>query len=175
MDYIDSLFFKLKEVGMSVKVEIQSESDLELVICRLLDIPVEKAYQGWTDPKLLPEWFCPKPWKVSKADLDVRTGGNSMIVMRSPEGQEFPNPGVYLEVIPNKRIVFTDAFTQAWVPSEKPFMVGIVTFENQDGKTLYTARARHWTKEACEQHKQMGFYEGWSICADQLEELMQRI
>src|SRR5207253_2995472 len=45
---------------------------------------------------------------------------SSNIVMQSPEGQEFPNPGVYLEVIPNRKLVFTDAYTKAWEPSAKP-------------------------------------------------------
>ena len=57
--------------------------------------------------------------RVARAEMDVRSGGNSCIVMRSPDGQEFPNPGVYLEVVPNERIVFTDAYTEAWKPSAK--------------------------------------------------------
>jgi uncharacterized protein YndB with AHSA1/START domain len=160
---------------MSTKIDIQPQSDRELAICRLLDIPVEKAFRAWTDPKLFPEWFAPKPWTVSKAELDVRAGGTCFVVMNGPEGQEMPCPGVYLEVIPNKKIVFTDAFTTAWQPSTNPFMVATLTFENENGKTKYTARVRHWTKEACEQHKQMGFLEGWAICADQLEALMKKL
>ena len=105
-------------------------------------------------------------------NLDLRAGGSNRFVMRSPEGQEFPNDGVYLEVVPNERIVFTDAFTRAWEPSAKPFMTAIVTFEDLgDGKTRYTARARHWTEADREAHEKMGFHEGWGQCADQLAEL----
>ena len=65
------------------------------------------------EPELLKQWFCPKPWRAEVAKMDLRPGGSSLIVMRSPEGQEFPNRGVYLEVVPNERLVFTDAFTEA--------------------------------------------------------------
>jgi len=144
----------------------------ELVLTRILTAPREKVYRCWVEPDLLKEWFAPKPWTTSRAELDVRPGGTSLVVMRSPEGQDFPNRGIYLEVIPNEKIVFTDAYTHAWEPSDKPFFTGIVTFEDAGtGKTKYTARARHWTAEAREQHEKMGFYEGWGKCADQLEQL----
>lgn len=144
-------------------------SDRELVITRIIDVPADKLFQCWTTPELLPQWFCPPPWRVSHAQMDVRTGGNSVITMKGPNGEEVVNPGVYLEVVENRRIVFTDAFTSAWVPSEKPFMVGIVEFEDLgDGTTRYTATARHWTVEDRQTHEQMGFEAGWGIAADQM-------
>lgn len=147
----------------------------ELSLARLIDAPREKLFRCWTDPVLIPQWFCPPPWGVSEAHTDVRAGGSSLIVMRGPEGQEFPNRGVYLEVVPNERIVFTDAYTEAWVPSEKPFMTGILTFEEEHGRTRYTARVLHWTAEDKAQHEAMGFEQGWGIATDQLEALAKRI
>lgn len=146
-------------------------NDRELVLTRLVDVPREKMYRCWTEPELMKQWFCPKPWTIASVETDIRPGGSSMIVMRSPEGQEIPCPGVYLEVVPNERLVFTDAYTSAWVPSEKPFMTAIVTFEDVGGKTQYTAIARHWTVEDREAHEKMGFHEGWGKCLDQLVEL----
>ena len=148
----------------------------ELTLTRVIDAPREKLYRCWTEPELLKQWFVPKPWTIAKAEVDVRPGGSSLIVMRSPEGQEMPNPGVFLEVVPNERIVVTDAYTSAWVPSAKPFMTAIVTFEDLGGgKTRYTARARHWTAEDRAAHEKMGFHEGWGICADQLAALAKQI
>jgi uncharacterized protein YndB with AHSA1/START domain len=98
-----------------------------------------------------------------------------MVVMRGPDGTEFASHGIYLEVVENERVVFTDAFIDAWTPSKKPFMTAIVTFEDEDGKTRYTARARHWTIEDREQHEKMGFHEGWGQCADQLEALARTL
>lgn len=145
----------------------------ELVLTRDVDVPREKLWRGWTDVELMKQWFVPKPWTIASAEIDLRPGGSSRIVMRSPEGQEFPNVGVYLEVVPNERLVFTDAFTRAWEPSEHPFMTAIVTFEDLgNGRTRYTARARHWTVADREKHEAMGFHAGWGKCLDQLVELM---
>jgi uncharacterized protein YndB with AHSA1/START domain len=160
---------------MSQKIDIQPTSDRELVICRLVDAPPEKLFEAWTNPKLLVQWFAPHPWTTTKAEMDVYPGGSSLVVMRSPDGHEFPSQGVYLEIIPDKKIVFTDAFTSAWVPSQKPFFTGILTFENQNGKTKYTARTLHWTKEDRDQHAQMGFETGWAQCTDQMEALLLKL
>lgn len=153
-----------------------SSANHELVLSRVIDSPREKLYRCWTEPALLKQWFVPKPWTIAKAEVDVRPGGSSLIVMRSPEGQEMPNPGVFLEVVKNERLVLTDAYTSAWVPSAKPFMTAIVTFEDLGGgKTRYTARALHWTAEDREAHEKMGFHEGWSTCADQLAALAKTL
>jgi uncharacterized protein YndB with AHSA1/START domain len=150
-------------------------ADRELVLTRLVDAPREKLYRAWTDPELLKQWFAPKPWTTPVVELDVRPGGSILFVMRSPEGQEMPNHGVYLEVVPNERLVSTDAFTRAWEPSTKPFMTLIVTFEDEAGRTRYTACVRHWTAEDREAHEKMGFHEGWGLCADQLAALAAKI
>ena len=146
------------------------------MLTRIIDAPREKLFRCWTDPELMKQWFVPKPWTLTRVEVDLRPGGSSLVVMRSPEGQEFPNPGVYLEVVKNERLVFTDAFTSAWVPSAKPFMVATVTFEDLGGgKSRYTAVARHWTAEDREAHEKMGFHEGWGQCADQLAELAAKL
>ena len=147
-------------------------SNRELVLTRIIDLPPQKLFRAWTEPELLKQWFCPRPWGVARATLAVRPGGICNVVMLSPEGQEFPNPGVYLEVVANRRLVFTDAYTEAWVPSAKPFMTGIIDFEDLGGKTRYTARALHWTEADRDDHDKMGFHEGWGKATDQLVELM---
>jgi uncharacterized protein YndB with AHSA1/START domain len=146
----------------------------ELVLTRLIDAPREKLYQAWTDPELLKQWFAPLPYTTPHVETDVHPGGASLIVMRGPDGPDMPNRGVYLEVVPNEKLVFTDAYTEAWVPSEKPFMTVTLTFEDEGGKTRYTARVRHWTKEDTETHEKMGFHVGWGICADQLTALVTK-
>jgi uncharacterized protein YndB with AHSA1/START domain len=154
--------------------ENQTAADRSLVLTRVFDAPCELIYRAWTDPDMLKQWFVPRPWTIARAETDVRVGGASLIVMRDPEGKEYPNRGVYLEVVKNEKLVFTDAYTQAWEPSEKPFMTAIITFEAQAGgaKTKYTARVLHWNVSDREAHEKMGFYEGWGTCADQLAELL---
>lgn len=147
-------------------------SDRDLVITRDIAVPRHKLYRCWTEPELIKQWFAPKPWVTPHAEVDLRVGGTSLVVMRGPDGQEFPNPGVYLELVPNERIVATDAYTSAWEPAAKPFMTLILTFEDLGGgRTRYTARARHWTEADREAHEKMGFTEGWGRCTTQLAEL----
>ena len=158
-----------------VQPPIPTESR-ELTLTRVIDAPPEKLFRCWTEPELMKKWFCPRPWTTPHIETDVRSGGSSFVVMRGPDGQEIPHRGVYLEVVPNRRIVFTDAFVNAWEPSAKPFMVGIVEFEPMPGgKTRYTAHARHWTVADREQHEKMGFHEGWGKAADQLEEVAKTL
>lgn len=160
----------------STAAQASFPADRELVIDRVLDAPREKIYRCWTTPELILQWFTPAPWKTTKAVMDVRPGGATCITMQSPEGQEFPNPGVYLEVVPNERLVITDAYTSAWVPSEKPFITVIITLADAGaGKTRYTARVRHWTVADREVHEKMGFREGWNIATNQLEALAKKI
>lgn len=145
--------------------------DRELVLTRLIDAPRENLYRCWTEPALLKQWFAPKPYETPVVEVDVRPGGSSLFVMRGPDGQDMANRGVYLEVVPNERLISTDAFTEAWQPSAKPFMTLILSFQKQGDKTLYTARVRHWTAEDREAHEKMGFHVGWGICTDQLAAL----
>lgn len=151
-------------------------TDKELVLTRLIDVPREKLWRCWTEPQLIVQWFTPPPFKTVHAETDVRPGGSSYILMKGPEGQEMPNRGVYLEVAKNEKLVFTDAYTTAWEPSGKPFFTGILTFEDAGaGKTKYTARVVHWTREDCEAHEKMGFHQGWSIATDQMTALAKTL
>lgn len=144
----------------------------ELSITRLIDAPREAVWRAWTDH--LAEWWCPKPWTVEIIEQDMRAGGRSAMVMRGPNGEEMPQEGVFLEVVPGEKVVFTDAFAHGWLP-RGPFMVATMTFADEDGKTRYTASARHWTAEAYQQHEAMGFTNGWGKVAEQLEEVATRI
>ena len=100
-------------------------ADKELVLTRVIDVPREKLWRCWTEPQLIVQWFTPPPFKTVHAETDVRPGGASYILMKGPDGQEMPNRGVYLEVIRNEKLVFTDAYTRAWEPSAKPFFTGV--------------------------------------------------
>src|SRR3954452_22600984 len=160
---------------MTATSETAPSSDRELVLTRIIDAPREKLFRAWTDPELLKRWFAPLPWTTPAAELDVRPGGANLIVMRGPDGKEFPNRGVYLDVVENERLVFTDAYSAAWEPSEKPFMTAIVTFADEQGATRYTARVRHWSAADRETHEKMGFHQGWGIATDQLAALAVRL
>ncbi|MGZ8284711.1 MAG: SRPBCC family protein [Allosphingosinicella sp.] len=154
-----------------------SNSEQELSITRFIDAPPERVYRVYTERTA--EWWAPKPWKSRVIAQELRAGGRSSIEMEGPDGEKHPGEGVYLEIVPNARIVFTNAFTAGWRPkigmdSECDFlMVAIVEFEREGSGTRYTARVRHWNAEARKAHEAMGFEEGWSMVAAQLAELAE--
>ncbi|MEQ8231987.1 MAG: SRPBCC family protein [Gammaproteobacteria bacterium] len=148
----------------------------DLVLTRVIDVPRDKLWRCWTEPKLLEQWFCPKPWYVTEARLDLRPGGEFSCVMNGPDGERFPSLGVFLEIVPNERLVSTDAFHPGWKPSDRAFMTSEALFEDVgDGRTRFTWRARHWSGEAKAEHEEMGFHAGWGAAADQLEALARSI
>src|SRR5215469_3833001 len=95
---------------MTVAADASPGSARELVLTRIIDAPREKVFRAWTEPELLKQWFAPLPYTTPVAELDVRAGGANLIVMRDPTGNEFANRGIYLEVVENERLVFTDAY-----------------------------------------------------------------
>lgn len=141
----------------------------ELSVTRLIDALRDTVYRVYTERTQ--EWFAPKPHSITAVDWDLRAGGRAFLEM-DVEGSRMPMDGVFLEVVPGEKLVSTDAFTPGWAP-QGPFMVSIVTFEEEEGKTRYTARARHWSEDAQKQHEDMGFEQGWGQVADQLKALCE--
>lgn len=154
-----------------------TERNLELSISRYIDAPPAIVYRVWTERTA--EWFAPKPFMTRVIAQELRPGGRSAIEMEGPDGSRHPEEGVFLEVVPNERIVTTNLFAAGWEPrttktSECDFaMVAITTFEPEGHGTRYTARARHFDAGAVQQHKEMGFEQGWGMVADQLAELAE--
>jgi uncharacterized protein YndB with AHSA1/START domain len=148
----------------------------DLVLVREFDASPEKLYRAWTEPGLITQWFTLGTWRAANAELNVRPGGTSLVTMRGPDGAEFPNRDVYLEVVPNKRLVLTDAYTSAWVPSEQPFMTVTLTFDQlPGGRTRYTARVSHWTVADRERHEEMGFHQNWPTMTEHLAAMVANL
>lgn len=148
--------------------ELVIDPKLDLVFERRVDLPPEKLWAGWTQPERLKQWFSPEPWKTVECEIDLKPGGLFRTVMRSPEGQEFENVGCYLEMVPNERLVWTDALLPGYRPSGKPFITAIISFEAEGKGTKYRARLLHEDEEGRQQHEEMGFQEGWGKAFDQL-------
>ena len=112
------------------------DPELDLVLTREVNAPREILYMCWTTPEHLVHWFVPKPHKVTACDLDVRVGGRCNTTFEV-EGNEMQNNGVYLEVVPNEKLVFTDAYTEGWKPAPEPFMTAILLLADApDGADL---------------------------------------
>ena len=147
---------------------------LDLVLERFVDVPRELVWNAWTQPHHLKKWFAPAPWTTVDCEIDLRPGGIFRTVMRSPEGEDFPGVGCYLEVVERERLAWTDALLPGYRPSLKPFFTAILTLEDHAGGTKYTARALHKDDADRKTHEDMGFHSGWSQCLDQLVALMKR-
>ena len=148
---------------------------LDLVLERVLDVSPDLVWAAWTTPEHVKEWFAPRPWRITACEIDLRPGGAFNSVMESPEGESFPNVGCYLEVIPKKRLVWTDALLPGYRPSEKPFFTAVINIEPSGTGTKYTATAIHRDVEGKSQHEAMGFFEGWGTVVDQMVEYMKSL
>lgn len=148
----------------------KENTSLELSVTRYIDAPPERVWQIMTER--LEEWWCPKPWRAEVIEQNWRAGGRSAVVMHGPDGETVPGEGIFLEVTAGRRFVFTDAISADW-QAHGPFMIGLFEIAAEEKGTRYKASARHWTAEAAEQHKAMGFEEGWSAVADQLAALAE--
>lgn len=153
----------------------------ELWVERRIDAPPDRVWQVMTGR--LAEWWCPKPWTTTIIENDMRAGGSMRMVMRGPDGQtssgeteESPLEGVYLEVTPGTRLVFTNVVQKRgdgdWLP-QPPFMIGCLEVSPDGDGTHYRASARHWNEAAMKQHQDMGFADGWRTVADQLAALSE--
>jgi uncharacterized protein YndB with AHSA1/START domain len=151
---------------------------LDLVLERTVDVAPELVWKAWTEPEHLKQWFTPAPWSTVDADVDLRPGGRFFTVMRSPEGEDFPNTGCYLAVDAPRRLVWTSALGPGFRPlptgANVPFhFTCVLTFEPDGSGTRYTAHVMHSDEDGRAQHEAMGFHDGWGQALDQLVEHMK--
>lgn len=153
---------------------------LDLVLERVVDVSPELVWMAWTQPEHLQKWFTPAPWTTVDCEIDLRPGGIFRTVMRSPEGEDFPNLGCYLEIVPNRKLVWTGALEPGFRParpnSKVPFyFTAIVLMEPQGKGTRYRAIVMHSDEEGRKKHDAMGFDTGWGKALDQLVAHMRQL
>ena len=148
----------------------------DLVLDREIDVPAAALWACWTRPALLERWFCPLPWRATEFVVELRPGGRFASVFRGPAGESVPNAGCFLDILPERRLAWTDAMTEGFRPAAAPFMTGIVTFDTiAGGGTRYRAVALHADAQARARHEAMGFHEGWGKATDQLAALARTL
>lgn len=150
------------------KRDLKLDPQLDLVLERVVDVPPRLVWEAWTTPEHLRHWFVPRPWSIARVEIDLRPGGIFSTLMRSPEGQEFPNVGCFLEIVPERRLVFTDALLPGWRPSSNPFFTAIVEIAPEGDGTRYRATALHRDEDGRRKHEEMGFHHGWGTVLDQM-------
>lgn len=150
-----------------MKPDLDPNTDLSFT--RTLAVPRQLIWECWTKPDHIPHFFIPAPHKLTAVEIDLRVGGRFNTTF-DVDGNVMDNKGVYLEVVPGEKLVFTDTYTEGWKPAPDPFMTAILLLSDApDGGTTYTAIARHRTPDARKVHEDMGFFNGWGTVVTQLE------
>jgi len=156
---------------------------LDLVMERVVDVPVELVWRAWTVPEHLMPWFTPAPWTTVACEIDLRPGGVFRTMMRSPEGEEFPEIGCYLEVVPNRRLTWTNALAPGFRPAAilagqaecaAIVMTATIGLTPVGTGTRYHVHVQHRDEAGRKQHEDMGFHDGWGKALDQLVALNRR-
>jgi len=85
----------------------------DLIITRVFDAPVELVWKAWTEPEHLMRWWGPKTFTSPSCKIDLRVGGKYLFCMRDSDGKDYWSTGIFREIVPQKRLVFTDSFSDA--------------------------------------------------------------
>jgi uncharacterized protein YndB with AHSA1/START domain len=163
---------------------VQTDSRYDLLLERVVDVPKALVWAAWTRPEHILKWFTPAPWTTVDCEIDLRPGGIFRTVMRSPEGQEFPNVGCYLEVVHEEKLVWTSALGPGYRPilrasdtgsCDELYFTATITLEALGRRTKYTALAIHGDEASAKRHEAMGFHDGWGKALEQLVALAKTL
>lgn len=144
---------------------------LDFAIERFIDAPVRLVWEALTKPEHLKEWYMPKAWgRVARCELELRAGGAFSIDIVVGEGQEVPNLGCVLEVVPMQRLVWTAMLFPGYRPAvfDDIPITAIMTMESVGTGTRYVFTALHRSEADLEANKSSGFYQGTEIAIEQL-------
>ena len=148
----------------------------DLHISRLIKAPRAAIWRAWSTPEHLAKWWIPAPIECQVIKLDLHPGGGFETRMREGGGDFQPHvDACFLDIVPERRLVFTTALTEGWRPAE-PWLTltAIMTFEPEGDGTRYAARVLHKSEADARNHKDMGFYAGWGTAIEQLAKLVER-
>ena len=153
------------------------DPERDLMLERVVDASPEKIWQAWTDPELLKQWFCPRPYIVTECEINPRRGGMFRVVIESPEGERHPVEGCILEAVKNVRLTWTTMLSEGFRPTDGPTLdlpfTAIIDLEAIPQGTKYMAVAVHTDATLRKRHAEMGFEQGWGIALDQMLEMIR--
>ena len=143
----------------------KTREQASLSISRQFNASPEKVWRALTEPQMLMQWMGPSDaFKTPVAETDLRVGGRYHIVMQAPDGEVHDLSGVYREIVPNKKLVYT------WAWKSTPERESLVTIELRaaGGGTEFTLRHEQFADEAARDHHN----QGWTGCLGRLEKLV---
>jgi uncharacterized protein YndB with AHSA1/START domain len=151
-------------------LQVTLPSDREIAMTRVFHAPRRLVFDALTKPDLLKRWLGQMPgWSWVTCQIDLKVGGTYRYLWRGPGGMEMGMRGVYREIVPNERIVSTEAFDQSWYEGDA---VGTVVLVEQGGKTTLTTTVRYASKEVRDAVLKSPMKDGVSAGYDALEQLL---
>jgi uncharacterized protein YndB with AHSA1/START domain len=160
----------------SERLTVTARGDRQIVMTRVFNAPRELVFDAWTRPELLARWFGGPGSSLPVCEIDLRPGGSFRYVLRRPDGSEVVMRGEYREVVPPERLVTTESFEGfsevGWRPEDQTLTTAL--FEEQDGKTTWTATVLYPSKEV--RDAALGLspaWEGMGKSLDRLAEMLQ--
>jgi uncharacterized protein YndB with AHSA1/START domain len=158
---------------MSTTARTAPFAERELVLTRVFDAPRALVFKMWTDPKHLAEWWGPKGFTNPVCEFDLKPDGALRIVMRAPGGGEYPMKGVFREIVPPSRLVFTNIAVDK---DGYSIIDGLttVTFAEEGGKTKLTLQTRGVAVVDYAAAYLQGMEAGWTQSLEKLEALVRR-
>jgi uncharacterized protein YndB with AHSA1/START domain len=173
-----------EQLATQMQVAVGARS---LTFTRFLAAPRERVFKAWTDPVQLAQWWGPADFTNPVSEVDLRPGGAYRIVMRAPDGREFPTTGRYVEIDAPARLVFTDTIDEApadWLAEfnghrgatpDAPFAGQVtVRFDVVDGGTLLTITTDFESDADRDALIEMGAVSGWTESLERLDKLLAR-
>lgn len=144
-----------------------------VTLTRAFDAPRALVWRAWTDPKMMAQWFGPRHFTIPVCELDVRVGGALRIVMRGPDGTDYPMKGVFSEVVPPQKLVFSNIAVDN---DGKHLLEGetTVAFTEQSGRTTLTLVTHAVGRAPIAAQMLAGMEAGWTQSIDKLEELVAK-
>jgi uncharacterized protein YndB with AHSA1/START domain len=153
----------------SRKATVTLPTDRQILITREFDAPKHLVYKAWTTPELVKRWWHANRGEVKSAEIDLRVGGTWRFVSVTTDGMEFGFHGEYREIVPNERLVSTEAF-EGIPDADEHAALNTLTLAEVDGRTTMTVLVEHPTKEGRDAHINSGMEDGMQDAMDLLEE-----
>ena len=153
----------------------ESAEAREFELTRVFDAPRDLVFKVWTDPRYVTLWWGLEGTSVPRCEMDVRAGGSWRIDMRTPGGTTYPNSGLFLEVVENKRLVYTDVSdpeSPAWKGAPPGERLNTVTFEKAGNGTRVTLRVQFKSSADRDFFFRTGFRDGLAQSLDRLARLL---
>lgn len=148
--------------------------DRDLFVERVIHAPRIVVWDAWSDPEKLSQWWVPAPAVCRVLELELRPGGSFRTEFSEDGGEFVPQiTGCVLDVVPERRLVWTTALVKGWRPAQQPFISSIIEFEDHPDGTLYRATALHSDSSQRDLHLELGFHAGWGIVTEQLAALVE--